>query len=77
MAPVDPFLFPSSPEFLPDALAGTLFSMSSVLPDSLYNSAVQEGFQLQPGARGMAFNADMVCLIRFLDMGTRAAVALR
>ena len=77
MAPVDPFLFPSNPQFLPDALAGTLFQMSSLLPESLYNSAVQEGFQLQPGARGMAFNADMVCLIRFLDMGTRAAVALR
>ena len=28
---------------------------------------------MQPNARGMAFNADMVCLIQFLNMGTQAA----
>jgi hypothetical protein len=32
---------------------------------------------MSPGARGMAFNADMVVLVKFLDMGTRAAVQLR
>ena len=31
-----------------------------------------KGIALQPGARGMAFNADMVVLVKFLDMGTRA-----
>ena len=30
-----------------------------------------------PGARGMAFNARVVELIKFLDMGTRVASALR
>ena len=59
------------------SLAKTLFEMSSLLPEAIYNTAVQEGFDLQPNARGMAFNADMVCLIKFLDMGTRAAVSLR
>jgi hypothetical protein len=47
--------------------------MSSVLPEPIYNRAVAEGFDLEPNARGMAFNADMVALIKFLDMGTRAA----
>jgi hypothetical protein len=43
----------------------------------MFQSAVAEGFELQAGARGMAFNADMVSLIRFLDMGTRQARVLR
>jgi hypothetical protein len=70
-------MFPSTAEGLPDQLASVLFNMSSVLPEPFYRNAVAEGMQLQPGARGMAFNADMVVLINFLDMGTRAAVQLR
>jgi hypothetical protein len=70
-------LFPSTPSGLPDELARVLFHMSSVLPEQFYRSAITEGLRLQPGARGMAFNADMVVLVKFLDMGTRAAVQLR
>ena len=70
-------VFPSTPDGLPDELARVLFNMSSVLPDTFYRSAVAEGLPLQPGARGMAFNANMVVLVKFLDMGTRAAVQLR
>ncbi len=70
-------LFPSTPDGLPDELARVLFNMSSVLPEPFYRNAVAEGMALQPGARGMAFNADMVVLVKFLDMGTRAAVQLR
>lgn len=77
MTQADPFLFPNTDEILPDALAQVLFQMSSVLPEPLYESAVAEGFELQAGARGMAFNADMVSLIKFLDMGTRVAKTLR
>ena len=77
MTPSDAFLFPHSDEILPEELSRVLFQMSSVLPDKLYQSAVAEGFELQPGARGMAFNADMVSLIKFLDMGTRVASTLR
>jgi len=72
MTASDPFMFPSSNETLPDELAKVLFDMSSVLPKRMYDMAVTEGFELQPNARGMAFNADMVALIKFLDMGTRA-----
>ena len=77
MTAADPFMFPSGGEGLPDDLARVLFQMSSVLPDPFFRHATMEGFQLQPGARGMAFNADMVCLIQFLNMGTQAAPGLR
>jgi hypothetical protein len=67
----DKFMFPSNGEILPDELARVLFQMSSVIPEPLYLRANKEGFELQPNARGMVFNADMVALIKFLDMGTR------
>lgn len=72
-AAADSFMFPASNEVLPDSLAQTLFEMSSVLPDTIFQRAVSEGQELKPNARGMAFNADMVALIKFLDMGTRVA----
>jgi hypothetical protein len=77
MTAADPFMFPSSPGGLPDELARVLFELSSVLPDPFVRLATAEGLHLQPGARGMAFNADMVCLIQFLNMGTQAAPGLR
>jgi len=77
MTAAEPCTFVSNEQALPDELARVLFRMSSPLPEPFYRNAVAEGFPLQPGARGMAFNADMVVLIKFLDMGTRAAVALR
>jgi len=77
MTAADPFMFPASEQGLPDELARVLFRMSSPLPDPFTRHAALEGLQLQPGARGMAFNADMVCLIQFLNMGTQAAPGLR
>lgn len=77
MTAADPFIFPHSDEVLPEELARVLFRMSSVLPPSLFDRAVQEGFTLQNNARGMVFNADMISLLQFLDMGTRVAKNLR
>ena len=77
MAAADSFMFPPTSQGLPDALAAHLFEMSSILPEPFFQHAMMEGFPLQPGARGMAFNADMVCLIQFLNMGTQAAPGLR
>jgi hypothetical protein len=77
MTPADSFLFPHSDEILPDKEARTLFQMSSVLPEPIMQRAVAEHFPVQPGARGMVFNADLVCLLKFLDMGTRVASNLR
>jgi len=64
--------FPSNGELLPSQYARDLFKMSSELPDSIIASANKDGeLNLQTGARGMVFNADMASLIKFLDMGTR------
>jgi hypothetical protein len=71
----DTFMFPASGEVLPDALARVLFKMSSPLPESICQRAIAEGYDLQTGARGMSYNANMVELIKFLDMGTRAATS--
>ena len=77
MTAADSFMFPATDQGLPDELAKVLFHMSSVLPEPFYRHGLMEGFQMQQGARGMAFNADMVCLIQFLNMGTQAAPGLR
>jgi hypothetical protein len=77
MTKADPFMFPSSRELLPDDYARLLFDMSSEFPESMYATAVSEGFELQAGARGMVFNADMVSLIKFLNIGTGIALELR
>ncbi len=77
MTKADKFLFPANDELLPDDFARLLFEMSSELPETLCSRAIAEGFEIESGARGMAFNADMVSLIRFLDMGTKIASPLR
>lgn len=77
MQAADPFVFPHSNEVLPEELARVLFEMSSVLPDELFERAQAEGFEVQSGARGMVYNADMISLLQFLDMGTRVAKNLR
>src|SRR2546426_4541086 len=64
-------LFADAEEGLPDQFAKLLFNMSSVLPDGIRDSAQREGFPVSEGSRGFAFNADLVELIRFLDIGTR------
>lgn len=72
--PADPFLFRGNGELMPDAFARQLFEMSSILPESMVNKARDDGQDLEANARGMAYNADMVSLIKFLEMGTRAAL---
>ena len=73
-----PIMFPDSEEGLPDEWARMLFKMSSILPESLRKIAKEEGFNVKDKARGFAFNADLVEVIRFLDIGTRpGALQLR
>lgn len=69
----DPIVFPDKEEGLPDEYARLLFNMSSVLPEPIREAARDEIKDKPIGdqARGFAFNADMVELIRFLDIGTR------
>ena len=54
-----------------EGLARELFEISSPLPEPMRQQAVAKGYQTGHGARGYAFNADLVTLIDFLDIGTR------
>jgi len=67
----DPIEFPDGGSALPDEYAQLLFHLSSALPEYMRKVAQQEGYQVTDGARGFVFNADMVSVIRFLDIGTR------
>ncbi len=66
-----PIAFPDSEGALPDNHARLLFRMSSLLPPHLKDAASQEGIAVTEGTRGFVFNADMVAVIQFLDIGTR------
>jgi hypothetical protein len=75
--PARPIEFPAGEDQLPDHEARLLFRMSSVLPPRLQEAAKGEGFRVEPATRGFVFNADLVSVIRFLDIGTRVAQAGR
>ena len=66
-----PVQFPEGEEGLPDALAVTLYRMSSVLPEGFRNLAQTLDMRVGPESRGFVFNSDMVTLVQFLDIGTR------
>jgi len=66
-----PVVFPDSVDAVDDPSARTLFEMSSPLPERIRLAAQGEGFPVSTETRGFAFNADLVDLIRFLDIGTR------
>jgi hypothetical protein len=66
-----PLEFPNSETGLPDQYAQALFRMSSQLPEYMRSIALQEGKGVHEGARGFVFNADIVSVIQFLDIGTR------
>ncbi len=63
--------FPDSEASLPDEFSRLLFNMSSLLPAYMQAMARQEGIRATEMTRGFVFNADMVAVIRFLDIGTR------
>ncbi len=63
--------FPDRADDLPDDFARALFRMSSLLPPRMRETAQREGYRVSEATRGFAFNADMVSVIRFLDIGTR------
>jgi hypothetical protein len=63
--------FPDSDASLADENARRLFNASSILPPQMQQTAKQEGIAVSEMTRGFAFNADLVALVRFLDIGTR------
>jgi hypothetical protein len=72
-----PIEFPGDEAGLPDDFAKLLFRMSSPLPPKLLDAAKTDGFAVGPDSRGFVFNADLVAVIRFLDIGTRVAQSVR
>ncbi len=67
-----PIQFPVSNGLLPDNdNAQCLYRMSSPLPPEMAKQARSLEFDIADGARGLVFNADLVSLIHFLDIGTR------
>jgi hypothetical protein len=66
-----PIQFPGIEQNLPEGNSKLLFRMSSRLPSPMGDAARREGFSVSPTTRGFVFNADMVAVIQFLDIGTR------
>ncbi|GAA3865913.1 VWA domain-containing protein [Streptomyces lacrimifluminis] len=67
-----PITFPDSEEALPDTYAKLLFQMSSVLPSHMRSYAASQGHRVSESTRGFVYNADIVSIVEFLDIGTRA-----
>jgi hypothetical protein len=65
--------FPDSEGSLPDEYARILFRMSSLLPVRIQLAARNEGLRATDAGRGFVFNADLVSVIRFIDIGTKVA----
>ncbi len=76
-SPSSPLAFPSDEAGFADVFTKLLFRMSSVLPDRMLDAAKEEGFSVQEKPRGFVFNADLVSVIRFLEIGTRVASSVR
>lgn len=71
-----PITFPADSSGLPDAYARSLFEMSSELPPHMCEYAASNHYDVWEGSRGFVYNSDMVSLVQFLNIGTRA-LALR
>ena len=71
--PAPAIVFADSDQYLVDDFARQLFLMSSTLPESFQQAAAGQGYRVNARSRGFAFNADLLDLIKFLDVGTRPA----
>ena len=73
-----PVQYPSDKsEIPPDEYAAQMFRMSSEFPAQVVDIAAGMDLPVVQGSRGYVYNADMVALVQFLDIGTRAASDLR
>jgi hypothetical protein len=75
--PAMPIAFPNAEDGLPDIFSKLLFRMSSLLPTAMAQAAQEEGYPVAGPARGFMFNADLVAVTRFLEIGTRVASGVR
>jgi hypothetical protein len=67
----NPIFLPNGEGGLPDDNARRLFRMSSLLPARMLQAARVEEIVVYEGTRGFAFNADVVSLIRLINIGTQ------
>ena len=72
---VNPIFLPNNDVGLPDDDAWRLFHMSSPLPTRMLQIARVEEIVVAEGARGFAFNADVVSLVRLINIGTQVRPA--
>jgi hypothetical protein len=66
-----PIEYPDREEALPDEHSRLLFRISAALPPPMLASASREGFKVSGASKGYVFNANLVSLVQFLDIGTR------
>ncbi|GIW79925.1 MAG: hypothetical protein KatS3mg105_1732 [Gemmatales bacterium] len=69
--------FPDKEDVLPDDYSKMLFRMSSLLPERIQAAAANEGFKTSDATRGFVYNADLVAVIRFMEIGTKVASSVR
>ena len=62
--------FPDSAESLKEVRAQDLFYSSSVLPEIFHGPARECGYKISLNSRGYVYNAEMINIIQFLDIGT-------
>jgi len=68
----DAIKFPDREDNLPDSFAKLLFRMSSTFTENMICEAKSKGYNVSNNSKGFVFNADIVDVIDFLDIGTRA-----
>jgi hypothetical protein len=74
----DSIIFPTSPNQLPNDYARLLYEMSSPLPSKwLAIAAETMQMNVKPGAHAFAYNADIVVMTHFLEIGTRQPTQMR
>lgn len=69
----DTIVFPASENILTNSYSKLLFRMSSELPEALIRYAQDQNFKVSMESRGFMFNADIIELAEFFDIGTRAS----
>lgn len=70
--------FPNDPQAATlNGLARELYEISSPMPEKMLRYATEKGYQVGAGARGYVFNADLVTMVDFLEIGSRADLSDR
>ncbi len=71
-----PVQYPGNEMSLQDKFARQMFRISSVMPPGSRDQATLLGIPVSENSRCYVFNADMVSLVQFLDIGTRGPTNL-